>query len=67
MRVADLDRAIRALKETPDVFWPNYLEELRPNSWLPVRAIRNRAPLLQRDGDFDKIAELAPLELLRTV
>ncbi len=30
-------------------------------------AIRNRAPLLQRDGDFEKIAEVAPLELLRTV
>jgi predicted nucleic acid-binding protein len=30
-------------------------------------AIRNRVPLLQRDRDFEKIAELAPLELLRNV
>lgn len=30
-------------------------------------AIRNGVPLLQRDRDFEKIAELAPLELLRNV
>jgi predicted nucleic acid-binding protein len=30
-------------------------------------AIRNRVPLLQRDRDFEKIAEMAPLELLRNV
>lgn len=30
-------------------------------------AIRNGVPLLQRDRDFEKIAEMAPLELLRNV
>lgn len=30
-------------------------------------AIRNNVPLLQRDYDFEKIAEIAPLELLRNV
>ena len=30
-------------------------------------AIRNRVPLLQRDRDFEKIAVMAPLELLRNV
>jgi predicted nucleic acid-binding protein len=30
-------------------------------------AIRHGVPLLQRDRDFEKIAELAPLELLRNV
>ena len=30
-------------------------------------AIENRIPLLQRDRDFEKIAEHAPLELLRNV
>ena len=28
-------------------------------------AIRNNVPLLQRDRDFEKIAEMFPLELLR--
>ncbi len=45
VRVADLDRAIRALKNTPDVFWPNYLEELRPNSWAAQeRRAEKKAP-----------------------
>ncbi len=30
-------------------------------------AIRNGVPLLQRDRDFEKIADMAPLELLRNV
>ena len=30
-------------------------------------AIENRVPLLQRDRDFEKIADMAPLELLRNV
>jgi predicted nucleic acid-binding protein len=30
-------------------------------------AIRNGVPLLQRDRDFEKIAQMAPLELLRNV
>ncbi len=29
-------------------------------------AIQNRVPLLQRDGDFERIAEIAPLKLLPT-
>jgi len=30
-------------------------------------AIRNEVPLLQKDHDFEKIAEIVPLELLRNV
>ena len=30
-------------------------------------AIENHVPLLQRDRDFEKMAEVAPLELLRNV
>lgn len=30
-------------------------------------AIENKVPLLQRDYDFERIAEVAPLELLRNV
>jgi len=30
-------------------------------------AIENHVPLLQRDRDFEKIADVAPLELLRNV
>jgi hypothetical protein len=33
VRVARLKRGIQAMKDTSDVFWPNYLEEIRPNSW----------------------------------
>jgi hypothetical protein len=33
VRIAQLKRGIQAMKDTSDVFWPNYLEELRPNSW----------------------------------
>lgn len=33
VRIADLKRGIRAMRETNDIFWPNYLEDLRPNSW----------------------------------
>jgi hypothetical protein len=33
VRIAQLKRGIGAMKDTSDVFWPNYLEELRPNSW----------------------------------
>ena len=32
VRVANLKRGIQALRDTADVFWPNYLEEIRPNS-----------------------------------
>jgi hypothetical protein len=33
VRVATLKRGIQALKDTNDVFWPHYVEELRPNSY----------------------------------
>jgi hypothetical protein len=33
VRIADLKRGIQTLKDTNDVFWPHYLEEIRPNSW----------------------------------
>ena len=33
IRIAHLKRGIRAMRETSDIFWPGYLEEIRPNSW----------------------------------
>jgi hypothetical protein len=33
VRIAQLKRGIQAMRETSDIFWPNYLEEIRPNSW----------------------------------
>lgn len=33
VRIARLKRGIQAMKDTSDVFWPNYLEEIRPNSY----------------------------------
>lgn len=33
VRIARLKRGIQAMKDTSDMFWPNYLEELRPSSW----------------------------------
>ena len=33
VRIADLKRGIAALRDTDDVFWANYLEEIRPNSY----------------------------------
>jgi Arc/MetJ family transcription regulator len=33
LRIARLKRGIQALRDTDDVFWPGYLEEIRPNSW----------------------------------
>ena len=33
VRVAELKRGIQTLQDTNDVFWPHYLEEIRPNSW----------------------------------
>lgn len=32
VRIAELKRGIKAMRETDDLFWPNYLEEIRPNS-----------------------------------
>ena len=33
VRIARLKRGIQTMKDTSEVFWPNYLEEIRPNSW----------------------------------
>jgi hypothetical protein len=33
VRIAQLRHGIQAMTDTSEVFWPNYLEELRPNSW----------------------------------
>ncbi len=33
VRIARLKRGIKAMRETSDLFWPGYLEEIRPNSW----------------------------------
>jgi hypothetical protein len=33
VRIAELKRGMQTLKDTNDVFWPHYLEEIRPNSW----------------------------------
>lgn len=33
VRIADLKRGVKALRDTNDVFWPHYLEEIRPNSY----------------------------------
>ncbi|HUP61214.1 MAG TPA: type II toxin-antitoxin system VapB family antitoxin [Thermoanaerobaculia bacterium] len=32
-RVDRLQRAIERFRATPDFFWPDYLETIRPNSW----------------------------------
>jgi hypothetical protein len=36
VRIARLTRGIQAMKNMSDVFWPNYLEEIRPNSWAAI-------------------------------
>lgn len=33
VRIAELKRGIAALRDTSDVFWDNYLEEIRPNCY----------------------------------
>ena len=33
VRVAALKRGIQTLKDNSDIFWPHYLEEIRPNSY----------------------------------
>jgi hypothetical protein len=40
VRVAKLKRGIQTLRDTRDVFVPNYLEELRPNSDAAYEARR---------------------------
>ena len=40
IRVAALKRGIQTLRDTSDVFQPNYLEELRPNSYAAYEARR---------------------------
>lgn len=36
VRVARLKRGIEWLRTTKEVFWPNYLEEIRPRSWAAM-------------------------------
>ena len=54
-RVARLKRGIKALKETGDVFWMNYLEEIRPNSYaaheLRRASYEGREPKVDAIGD----------------
>jgi Arc/MetJ family transcription regulator len=48
VRVGRLERGIQALRDTPNVFLPGYLEEIRPNSWAAIEkrkaASERRAP-----------------------
>lgn len=54
VRVARLKRGIQAMRETKDLFWPGYLEEIRPNSWaayeLRRAAYEGREPSEVRIG-----------------
>lgn len=48
VRIARLKRGIEWLKTTPDIFWPNYLEDIRPNSYA---AMEKRGEIPPRRGD----------------
>jgi hypothetical protein len=54
VRIAELKRGIQTLKDTNDVFWPHYLEELRPSSWSAYEKRRavyeGREPNERGDG-----------------
>ena len=50
VRIASLKRGIETLRDTNDVFWPNYLEEIRPNSWA---AYEKRRRLYEGDPPED--------------
>lgn len=54
VRVARLKRGIQAMKDTNDVFWPNYLEEIRPNSYA---AYEKRRRLYQGETPEDGSGE----------
>lgn len=49
-RVARLKRGIEWLRTTKDVFWPNYLEEIRPNSWAAMEK-RGETPDALKNSD----------------
>jgi Arc/MetJ family transcription regulator len=49
VRVARLKRGIEWLRTTKDVFWPNYLEEIRPNSWAAMEK-RGETPRAATSG-----------------
>lgn len=49
-RVARLKRGIEWLRTTKDVFWPNYLEEIRPNSWAAMEK-RGETPDALKRGE----------------
>jgi hypothetical protein len=52
VRIAELKRGIQTLKDTNDVFWPHYLEEIRPNSWSAYE--KRRAVYEGREPDESK-------------
>ena len=53
VRVAELKRGIHAMRETDDIFWPNYLEEIRPNSWAAYE--KRRAAYEGREPREDRV------------
>ncbi len=58
VRVAELKRGIQTLEDTNDVFWPNYLEELRPNSWSAYE--KRRAVYEGREPDEEVLRGRRP-------
>lgn len=46
--------------------WKGYVIESPFDCLIAACAIQNRVALLQRDSDFERIAEIAPLKLLPT-
>ena len=58
VRVAELKRGIQTLKDTNDVFWPHYLEELRPNSWSAYE--KRRAVYEGREADEEVLRGRRP-------
>lgn len=54
VRIARLKRGIQAMKDTNDVFWPNYLEEIRPNSYA---AYEKRRRLYEGETSEDNSGE----------
>ncbi|HJQ40169.1 MAG TPA: hypothetical protein VKB93_23750 [Thermoanaerobaculia bacterium] len=53
VRIARLKRGIQAMRETSDLFWPGYLEEIRPNSWAAYE--QRRAAYEGRQPSEDRI------------
>jgi Bacterial antitoxin of type II TA system, VapB len=53
VRLARLKRGIEWLRTTPDIFWPNYLEDIRPNSWAAIEK-RGETPIVREAGDVKR-------------